>query len=304
MRYTRLIILLVTLVCAGSNAAAQELEARVTINHQQVQGTTTSVFEALEKSLTNLLNDRQWTQYQFNRNERIQCTFAINVKKYDESTGQMNASLTVQSTRPVYNSNYTSTVFSIVDNEFTFEFQPFDQLEFRPDVIDKDLTALIAYYAYIIIGMDLDTMSPEGGTEILQLAKTVCNNAQGLTLSAKGWKPFESDKNRYAIINDYLDSGMAPFRALQYKYYREGLDTMAENVDRGRTAVTEAIEMLKTAKDNKPMSMLPQIWTEYKRDELVGIYQGKGTTKEKESVSTILSSINASQNVHWNKIKK
>lgn len=304
MRYTRLIILLVTLVCAGSNAAAQELDARVTINHQQVQGTNTSVFEALEKSLTDLLNDRQWTQYQFNRNERIQCTFAINVKKYDESTGQMNASLTVQSTRPVYNSNYTSTVFSIVDNEFTFEFQSFDQLEFRPDVIDKDLTALIAYYAYIIIGMDLDTMSPEGGTEILQLAKTVCNNAQGLTLSAKGWKPFESDKNRYAIINDYLDSGMAPFRALQYKYYREGLDTMAENVDRGRTAVTEAIEMLKTAKDNKPMSMLPQIWTEYKRDELVGIYQGKGTTKEKESVSTILSSINASQNVHWNKIKK
>ena len=304
MRYTRLIILLVTLVCAGSHAAAQELEARVTINHQQVQGTNTSVFEALEKSLTDLLNDRQWTQYQFNRNERIQCTFAINVKKYDESTGQMNASLTVQSTRPVYNSNDTSTVFSIVDNEFTFEFQPFDQLEFRPDVIDKDLTALIAYYAYIIIGMDLDTMSPEGGTEILQLAKTVCNNAQGLTLSAKGWKPFESEKNRYAIINDYLDSGMAPFRALQYKYYREGLDTMAENVDRGRTAVTEAIEMLKTAKDNKPMSMLPQIWTEYKRDELVGIYQGKGTTKEKESVSTILSSINASQNVHWNKIKK
>ena len=304
MRYTRLIILLVTLVCAGSYAAAQELDARVTINHQQVQGTNTSVFEALEKSLTDLLNDRQWTQYQFNRNERIQCTFAINVKKYDESTGQMNASRTVQSTRPVYNSNYTSTVFSIVDNEFTFEFQPFDQLEFRPDVIDKDLTALIAYYAYIIIGMDLDTMSPEGGTEILQLAKTVCNNAQGLTLSAKGWKPFESEKNRYAIINDYLDSGMAPFRALQYKYYREGLDTMAENVDRGRTAVTEAIEMLKTAKDNKPMSMLPQIWTEYKRDELVGIYQGKGTTKEKESVSTILSSINASQNVHWNKIKK
>ena len=304
MRYTRLIILLVTLVCAGSNAAAQELDARVTINHQQVQGTNTSVFEALEKSLTDLLNDRQWTQYQFNRNERIQCTFAINVKKYDESTGQMNASLTVQSTRPVYNSNYTSTVFSIVDNEFTFEFQPFDQLEFRPDVIDKDLTALIAYYAYIIIGMALDTMSPEGGTEILQLAKTVCNNAQGLTLSAKGWKPFESEKNRYAISSYSLDSGRAPFRARQYKYYREGLDTMAENVDRGRTAVTEAIEMLKTAKDNKPMSMLPQIWTEYKRDELVGIYQGKGTTKEKESVSTILSSINASQNVHWNKIKK
>ena len=304
MRYTRLILLLAALIFAGRHANAQELDARVTINHQQVQGTNTAVFEALEKALTDLLNDRQWTQFQFNRNERIQCSFAINVKKHDESTGQMNASLTVQSTRPVYNSNYTSTVFSTVDNEFTFEFQAFDQLEFRPDVIDKDLTALIAYYAYIIIGMDLDTMSPEGGTEILQLAKTVCNNAQSLTLSAKGWKPFESDKNRYAIINDYLDSGMAPFRSMQYKYYREGLDTMAENVDRGRTAVTEAIELLKTARENKPMSMLPQIWTEYKRDELVGIYQGKGTSKEKESVSNILSSINASQNVHWNKLKQ
>lgn len=304
MRYTRLILLLAALIFAGRHANAQELDARVTINHQQVQGTNTAVFEALEKALTDLLNDRQWTQFQFNRNERIQCSFAINVKKYDESTGQMNASLTVQSTRPVYNSNYTSTVFSTVDNEFTFEFQAFDQLEFRPDVIDKDLTALIAYYVYIIIGMDLDTMSPEGGTEILQLAKTICNNAQSLTLSAKGWKPFESDKNRYAIINDYLDSGMAPFRSMQYKYYREGLDTMAENVDRGRTAVTEAIELLKTARENKPMSMLPQLWTEYKRDELVGIYQGKGTSKEKESVSNILSSINASQNVHWNKLKQ
>lgn len=304
MRYIRLILLLAALIFAGRHANAQELDARVTINHQQVQGTNTAVFEALEKALTDLLNERQWTQFQFNRNERIQCSFAINVKKYDESTGQMNASLTVQSTRPVYNSNYTSTVFSTVDNEFTFEFQAFDQLEFRPDVIDKDLTALIAYYVYIIIGMDLDTMSPEGGTEILQLAKTICNNAQSLTLSAKGWKPFESDKNRYAIINDYLDSGMAPFRSMQYKYYREGLDTMAENVDRGRTAVTEAIELLKTARENKPMSMLPQLWTEYKRDELVGIYQGKGTSKEKESVSNILSSINASQNVHWNKLKK
>lgn len=258
MRYTKLILLLAALIFAGRHANAQELDARVTINHQQVQGTNTAVFEALEKALTDLLNDRQWTQFQFNRNERIQCSFAINVKKYDESTGQMNASLTVQSTRPVYNSNYTSTVFSTVDNEFTFEFQAFDQLEFRPDVIDKDLTALIAYYAYIIIGMDLDTMSPEGGTEILQLAKTVCNNAQSLTLSAKGWKPFESDKNRYAIINDYLDSGMVPFRSMQYKYYREGLDTMAENVDRGRTAVTEAIELLKTAKENNPCPCSPR----------------------------------------------
>lgn len=298
------LILFLLIFSSTLHVSAQEIEAKVSINHQQVQGTSTSVFEALERGITELLNDRQWTQLQFHRNERIQCSFALTVKKYDESSGKMDASLTIQANRPVYGSSYTTTTFSTKDDNFTFSYQEFDQLEFRPDVIDNDLTALIAYYAYLIIGMDLDTMSPEGGTEILQMAKTVCNNAQSLTLSSKGWKPFEDDKNRYAIINDYLDSGMTPFRKMQYKYYREGLDVMAENVDRGRTAITEAIELLNTAKDNKPMSMLPQLWTEFKRDELVGIYKGKGTTQEKEGVTEILGRINASQNAYWNKIKQ
>lgn len=298
------LILFLLIFSSTLHVSAQEIEAKVSINHQQVQGTSTSVFEALERGITELLNDRQWTQLQFHRNERIQCSFALTVKKYDESSGKMDASLTIQANRPVYGSSYTTTTFSTKDDNFTFSYQEFDQLEFRPDVIDNDLTALIAYYAYLIIGMDLDTMSPEGGTEILQMAKTVCNNAQSLTLSSKGWKPFEDGKNRYAIINDYLDSGMTPFRKMQYKYYREGLDVMAENVDRGRTAITEAIELLNTAKDNKPMSMLPQLWTEFKRDELVGIYKGKGTAQEKEGVTEILGRINASQNAYWNKIKQ
>lgn len=298
------LILFLLIFSSTLHVSAQEIEAKVSINHQQVQGTSTSVFEALERGITELLNDRQWTQLQFHRNERIQCSFALTVKKYDESSGKMDASLTIQANRPVYGSSYTTTTFSTKDDNFTFSYQEFDQLEFRPDVIDNDLTALIAYYAYLIIGMDLDTMSPEGGTEILQMAKTVCNNAQSLTLSSKGWKPFEDGKNRYAIINDYLDSGMTPFRKMQYKYYREGLDVMAENVDRGRTAITEAIELLNTAKDNKPMSMLPQLWTEFKRDELVGIYKGKGTTQEKEGVTEVLGRINASQNAYWNKIKQ
>lgn len=298
------LILFLLIFSSTLHVSAQEIEAKVSINHQQVQGTSTSVFEALERGITELLNDRQWTQLQFHRNERIQCSFALTVKKYDESSGKMDASLTIQTNRPVYGSSYTTTTFSTKDDNFTFSYQEFDQLEFRPDVIDNDLTALIAYYAYLIIGMDLDTMSPEGGTEILQMAKTVCNNAQSLTLSSKGWKPFEDGKNRYAIINDYLDSGMTPFRKMQYKYYREGLDVMAENVDRGRTAITEAIELLNTAKDNKPMSMLPQLWTEFKRDELVGIYKSKGTTQEKEGVTEILGRINASQNAYWNKIKQ
>ena len=196
-------------------ARAQELEARVTVNHQQVQQSSSSVFDALQTTLTSFLNDRQWTNLQFQRNERIACNFAINVTKYSESDNTFECKLTVQSTRPVFNSNYTTTLFSTQDAQFNFTFQEFDQLDFRPDVIDNDLTAMVAYYAYLIIGLDLDAMAPLGGTEVLRLAQTVCTNAQSLTQSAKGWKAFDDGKNRYAIINDLLDNGMQPFREMQ-----------------------------------------------------------------------------------------
>ncbi len=285
-------------------AWGQELDARITINRQQVQGTSTSLYDNLESALKALMNERQWSNMQYKRNERIACNFNITVTKYVEAENRFECKLIVQSSRPVYNSSYTSTVFSTQDANFNFTFQEFDKLEFRPDVIDNDLTAMMAYYAYLIIGFDLDTMSPLGGTEVLEMARTVTNNAQSLTVSAKGWKAFEDGKNRYAIINDYLDSGMAPFRQMQYKYYREGLDVMAENAERGRAAITDAIGLLKQARDNKPLSMLPQLFTEFKRDELVNIYNGHGTAKDKEGVADILSSINASQNNYWNKLKQ
>jgi hypothetical protein len=165
------------------------------------------------------------------------------------------------------------------------------------------LTALLAYYAYLLIGLDLDTFAPNGGEEILQKCMNLTNNAQNLDYP--GWKAFDNSRNRFAIINDYLDGAMAPFRQLQYNYYRKGLDEMANNVERGRTEITTAIqENLKKAHEDRPLSMLPQIWTDYKKDELANIYKGKGTQKEKESVYDILFSINASQNNTWEKIKQ
>lgn len=280
---------------------AQELDARVSINHQQIQGTSTSVFENLETSLTEFINERQWTNMQYKPSERISCNFNITVSKYIEAENKFECSLYVQSSRPVFNSTYTTTVFSIKDPNFNFTYQEFDKLDFRSDVIDNDLTAMMGYYVYLLIGLDLDTMSPNGGTEVLQTVLTITNNAQNL--ASKGWKAFEDSKNRYAIINDYMDSGMDVYRQMQYKYYREGLDVMAENSERGRAGITDAMGLLKQAKENKPMSMLPQIFTEYKRDELVNIYKGKGTSTEKESLYELLMSINASQSSYWNQMK-
>ncbi len=281
---------------------AQELNAKVVINRSQVSNTKSSVFENLEKTVTAFLNDRQWTNQQYKENERINCNFNITVNTYSETDNSFTASLMVQSTRPVYNSSYTTTVFSIKDPNFNFAFQEFDQLNFQPEQLDNNLTAMLAYYAYLIIGMDMDTMAPSGGTEVLQAAENVVTNAQNL--GYPGWKAFEDNKNRFGIINDYLDGAMEPYRQLQYVYYRKGLDTMADNVDNGRAAVTEALGMLKTAQENKSMSQLPQIFTDVKRDEIVNIYSGKGTPKEREAVYDIVFRINASQNAYWEKIKK
>ena len=290
--------------CLAVAGLAQELDARVTINHSQVQGTSVAIFENLESQITQFINERKWTNLQFKQNERIACNFNITISKYEESENKFSASLAIQCTRPVYNASYTTVTFGMKDNNFSFTFQEFDKLEFRPDVIDNDLTAMIAFYAYLIIGIDLDTMSPLGGTEYLQQAQNIANSAQGLTISAKGWKAFDDDKNRYAIINDYMDSGMESFRKMQYQYYRKGLDDMCENTDRARGEITKAIELLAEAKEYKPLSMLPQLFTEFKRDELVAIYQGKGNASDKEKIYDTLMKINASYSSYWNKLRK
>ena len=284
-------------------ASAQELDARIVVNHNQIQGTEATVFENLQQTLEQFVNDRQWTNLKFQKNERISCSFNITVTKYDQATGMFTCKAMVQANRPVYNATYTTTLFQITDNDFNFQFNPFGQLEWNEQSVDNQLTALFAYYAYLFIGMNLDSFAPMGGEDVLQRCMNLTNNAQNLNFT--GWKSFDSDRNRFAIINDYLDGSMQPFRQLQYDYYRKGLDEMANNVERGRTEVSTAIENdLKKCHEERPTSMLPQIWTDYKRDELANIYKGKGTQKEKETVYDILFSINASQNNAWEKIKQ
>ena len=298
----RLCITLCLVVCC-TYCDAQELQAKVTINHSQISGSDDSVFDDLQQNLETFINDRQWTSLQFQKNERIVCNFNITVTKYDQSSNTFTCTALIQANRPVYNSAYSSVLYNNKDADFNFEYSEFDQLNFVEEQIDNQLMALIGYYAFLIIGMDLDSFSPKGGEDVLQRCVNLVNNAQ--SLSYTGWKAFEDDRNRHAIINDYMENSMAPFRQLQYDYYRKGLDEMANNAERGRTNITTALEEgLQKAHTNRPLSMLPQIWTDYKKDELASIYKGKGTQKEKETVYDILFGINASQNSAWQKIKQ
>lgn len=291
------------LCCCPSAISAQELQAKITINHAQISGTEKGVFDNLQQSLQQFVNNRQWTHLQFQKNERIICNFNITITKYDRDQNLFTCKALIQANRPVFNSAYTSTLYNNVDDNFTFRFAEYDQLEFNEQQIDNQLTALFAYYAYLIIGIDLDSFAPKGGEDILQRCMNLVNNAQNLDYP--GWKAFSDDRNRYAIISDYLDGALEPFRQLQYDYYRKGLDEMANNAERGRTEITAALETgLKKAKENRPLSLLPQIWTDFKKDELANIYRGKGTQKEKESIYELLFSINPSQNKYWDQVKE
>ena len=199
----RFLTILLTTLLLPLSAAAQELNAKVIINREQVSNTKSGVFDALEKAATQLLNEHAWTNIKFREMERIQCTFNITIDTYSETDNSFKGSLLVACVRPVYNSSYTTTVWNMNDKDFDFNFQEFDQLEWRPEQVDNNLTAMLAYWAYMIIGLDLDSMAPMAGTEVLQQAMDVCNNAEGL--GYKGWKAFDDTKNRFAIVNDYLD---------------------------------------------------------------------------------------------------
>lgn len=277
---------------------------KVTVNHSQIEGTDAAVFDNLQSTLEQFVNERQWTDLQFQKNERIQCNLNITVTKYVREEKKFECSAMIQANRPVYNSAYTTTLYNNKDNDFHFEFSEFDQLNFNEEmVVDNQLTALIAYYAYLIIGLNLDSFAPLGGSDILQRCMYLVNNAQSLGFS--GWRSFEDSRNRFAIINDYLDEAMKPFRQMQYDYYRKGLDEMANNAERGRTEISATLqENLKKAHDDKPLSLLPQIWLDFKKEELANIYKGKGTQKEKESLYELLMSINASQANVWDKVKQ
>ncbi|MBP3787074.1 MAG: DUF4835 family protein [Prevotella sp.] len=306
MRHHKLtyhLIILIVAVFYSSIAASQELQVKINLNTQQVERTDKSIFENLQQTLEQWMNDRQWTELQFQKHERIVVNFNLTVTKYDASNNLFECTAMIQANRPVYNSAYTTTLYNNKDGDFNFYFAQFDQLNYNDETVDNQLTALMAYYAYLIIGLNLDSFAPLGGTDVLQRCMQLVNNAQDLGFS--GWKSFEDSRNRFALINDYLDEQMKPFRQLQYDYYRTGLDEMANNVERGRTNVTTALETgLKVAHEQKPLSLLPQIWTDYKRDELANIYEGKGTQKEKEAVYDLLLNINAAQSNAWDKIRK
>lgn len=300
MKTFKFIIMLFMLQCSMLNA--QELEARVTVNHVQIENTRTEVFDALQTKLTEFLNNQKWTEIPFRENEKIQCNFNITVNTYKQEENSFECTLLMNSSRPVYGSTYNTIAYAVNDKDFTFEFNEFDQLQYQENQIDNNLIALMAYYAYMIIGMDLDTMAPKGGTDCFHIAEDIA--AAGENLGFPGWKPFGDSSNRFGLLNDYMDGSMEGMREFNYIYHRKGLDRMVEAPDSARATIADALDLLHDANRAKNMTRVAQLFTEYKREELVNIFAKKGTKEEKDKAYEILFAIDASQQNTWEKIKK
>ena len=295
-----MLVLVLLLLPAVASADGEEMNARVSLNASKIQGTNTEVFTMLQDALNEFINTRKWTSITYEENERIACTFNFVVNSYNND-GTFDCSLLVQATRPVYGSSYNSILFKYEDPSIKFSYQPYDRLEFVEESLDNNLTAVIAFYVYTIIGLDFDSMGELGGSEFLNKALTIANNAQNI--GDAGWRAGGNSNNRYSVIDDYMNGAIEPVRKLMYKYHRLGLDTMFGNADGGRKAITESMRLLKNAYEERSMAYFTRLFTEYKVDEIVNVYS-KCTPEEKKEVVKILSEINPSLSSEWDKITR
>ena len=282
MRIRRLLGLLAAGICSVSAMAQMstngELNARITINSDKIQGTDKSVFTTLQTALTEYVNNRRWTDATFAVNERIDCSMTIILS--EQSDNSYKGEIQVQATRPVYNSSYLTTLFNYRDTELDFEYAQFEQLEYNENSLSSNLTATVMFYIYVILGLDFDSFSPLGGKAYFDRAQQIVNMAQSQG-TWSGWKAFDKDDNRHGLITALTDNTSETFRNFWYTYHRKGLDEMAGNPDRGRTTIIEALPALKEVKSARPTSVILRVFSDAKLDELVLIYS-KATTQEKQ----------------------
>ena len=281
-------------------ANSQELNCRVQVNSSQVQGVSKKVFQDMQKDIFEFMNNTKWTKYKFNTEERIECTIFITVNEAI-SIDEFKASIQVQSVRPVYNSNYKTMLFNFKDNDFQFQYSQFQPLQFNENTANPNLVAVLAYYAYIILGYDFDSFSPLGGTEFFKKAEKIVNNMQGAR--EKGWKAFESTKNRYWLVHNLLDKKFTPLREFMYKYHRLGIDLMADKPEDGRRVIAENLTMVRKVYRFQPGNMLVKLFYDAKSQELISILK-EAMPDEKSRVINILKETDPSNASNYEKIRK
>ncbi|MFY7811535.1 MAG: DUF4835 family protein [Flavobacterium sp.] len=293
MKKIYLLIYLITNVIIG-----QEINCDVQINSERATTTNTKILQSLKNSITDFVNKTQWTEKKFNNQEKIQCSFFINISEVNGNL--FNASIQVNATRPIFNTNYSSPILNFIDKEFTFEYIEFQNMFFNPNSFDSNLTAVLAYYTYMILGIDADSFGLNGGTAYYEKALGIVNLAQNTGFA--GWDAGKNLINRYYMVNDILNNMYDPMRKTIYNYHSSGLDIMSDDANGGKIEIKNAIENLEILHKTRPNSLWMRIFVDAKSDELVQIFSG-GPKLDINKMVNSLSNFSPSNTNSWNKLK-
>ena len=298
----RIILVVICWLLATGVISAQEINCTVTINSEQIEGSNKQVYETLKSSIEEYMNQNRWTNMTYAEHEKIECSMLIVVKEVADNL--YKCEMTLQSRRPVYGTTYTTPLLNFKDNNFTFTYQEYDRIEWQQNTFTTNLTAMLAYYCYLIIGHDQDSFQRLGGTPYFQQCEEIVNTCQSASMDNaehRGWLAFDSNRNRYALINNLLDEAFKKYRNFYYEYHRMGLDEMSGNVTNGRARIAEGLLVLKEAYRARPATYVINTFLDAKADELVDIFS-KGTEKEKRTVYEMLMDIDPTRQNTYERI--
>lgn len=294
---TRIITIL--LLLAAFRAAGQDLNARVQVLAPQIQASNKRTFDVLEYTVREFLNNRKWAADRLQSQERIDCSFIITIKEWDGSSN-FKAEAQILSSRPVFGTSYNSTVLNISDKDFDFAYAEGQALDFSDEAYITNLSSLLAYYAYIIVGFDYDTFSKFGGTPYFNRAQAVVNHAQSAPYT--GWKGFDGMRNRFWLIENLHNKSYAVLRENMYQYHRQGMDVLAENLQKGRKTIASLLPGLQKVDKQKQGSMLAQLFFTAKADELVNIFSASDP-QERIRIFNTLSELDPANSSKYEALK-
>ena len=279
---------------------AQEVICNVRVLSNQIQSSDKKKFQTLQTAIREFVNNKKWTSEMFQSEERLGCNIMINITK-EVSTDEYEGTIQIQSSRTVFNTSYYSPIINYIDNDFKFSYIEHQTLEFNENTHMSSLTSVVSFYIYTILGLDYYSFSQDGGVAYMQKAQTIVNNAQ--SAPERGWKGFESNKNRYWIAEELLDPKYSAFTEAMYHYHRMGLDRMFEDPEKGRASVTESLELLRKVKRQNPTAFILQLFFDAKSSELANMYSD-AFPDEKSRAIKLLTELDPSNMSKYNKIKE
>ena len=296
----RLVIAFIFILVARVSFS-QELYCNIQIQYQQIQGVDPSVFESMEKAIFEFMNNRKWSNSNFQLSERIEATLIFTIQNATQGGDEFSGTLNIVLQRPVYGTDYNSVIVNMVDNDIAFRYTPFQSMEYADNSFTDNLTQILAFYAYLMLGLDFDTFSLFGGSQYLEKALAVASVAQNSNY--KGWQAFEGPRNRFQLVENLLNSSYDDIRKFLYDYHRKGLDVMTEKMEDGRTVITKSMGYLKNVYDKRPNLYSLQIVLEAKRQEIINIYK-EASPAEKIAMINLMSSIDPPNGTKYEEVNK